>query len=229
MATSGSTDWTLTSRGVIRTALRLIGAIGVGEDPAAEDADEAITHLNMLLKTWGTDPKTFILAETGLTLVAATSSYSLPAARRVVEVRKRDTNSRDTPLGPLSRADYFNLPNKTQQGSLTSWWFDPQRATRTLYVWQVPDTAAATNFTLRYTYQRVIEDIDALDNDADVPQEWLEALAYALAGRLTLPFQTITTNPSLTAKIEERAAVLYDQLATEDQNDASLFIYPDMR
>lgn len=229
MATSGSSDFSLNARQVVQTALELCGAIGVGEDPAAEEATLGMKHLNLLLKTWSTDPKVFLLSEASLSLVAAMASYSLPAARRVVEVRRRDAAGRDTPMGPLYRDQYINLPNKSATGTPASWYFDPQRGTRTLYVWLAPDSAAATNYTLRYTYQRVIEDADALNNDNDVPQEWLEALTYSLAARLCLPLKVSTTAPQRAAEIKDMAASFYDQIATEDQQDASVFFQPDLR
>lgn len=226
MATSGSTDWTLTSRQLITAAMELCGSIGIGDTPEAEEADMAMKHLNMLLKTWGTDRKLFIMAEAAISpLVLATASYSLPAARRVTEVRRRIASS-DTPLQMLSRQEYFDLPNKSTTAAATAFWFDPQRTARTLYIWPVPTAAEVANATLRYTYHRVIEDVDALDNDPDVPQEWLEALTYSLAARIAIPLKRHIVDAAGFSKIEERAALLYAQLTADSDEDASVFFSP---
>lgn len=226
MATSGSVDFSQTARLVVTSALELCGALQIGESPSAEDAALAQKHLNLLLKTWGTDPKLFIMAEGVVTpLVLATASYSVPLARRVVEARRRYSGN-DTPLQPLSRQEYFDLPNKATAGAANSFYFDPQRSTRTLYIWPVPTAAEVASATIRYTYHRVIEDIDSLDNDPDVPQEWLEALTYSLAARICLPLGVYTSNPVLAAKIEERAGGLLAQLTADSQEDTSVFFSP---
>jgi hypothetical protein len=223
MATSGSTDYALTSLQVVTTALELTGALQIGETAAAEDAALALKHLNLMLKTWGTDPKLFIVAEGVVTpLVLSTASYTLTAARRVVEVRRRISGN-DTPLQKLSRQEYFDLPNKASTGAANSFYFDPQRATRTLYIWPVPTAAEVTSATLRYTYHRVIEDSDSLDNDPDVPQEWLEALAYSLAARLSVIPGYRGEN---SAEVKERAISLYSQLSADSEEDASVFFSP---
>jgi hypothetical protein len=226
LATSGSTDYALTSRQLVQTALELCGAVGLGETASSEESSLGLTHLNLMLKTWGTDPKLFIRAETSQALSASTASYTLTNARRVVEVRAR-TSSNDTPLEPLSWQDYFEIPRKTQTGTPTSFFFDPQRATRTLYVWPVPDATIAAATTLRYTYHRVIEDSDSLNNDPDIPQEWLEAAAYSLAARLCVPLGVVTSSPALAAEIKERAALLYAQLTADSDDSASVFFTPE--
>lgn len=225
MATSGSTDYTLNTREIITTALELVGARALGDTPSAEETDLALTHLNLLLKTWSADPKLFLLTETSVVLVASTASYSLPAARRVREVRRRASGI-DTPLDMLSRDDYFAIPNKAGTGTPNSAYFDPQRATRTLYVWPAPTTAIAAAYTLRYTYERVIEDADALANDPDVPQEWLEALAYSLAARIAIPLKRHLADAAGVAELKQRAADLYAQLTAQDEESTSVFIQP---
>lgn len=226
MATSGSTDYAQTSRQVVQTALELCGVAQIGETAGAEEATVALTHLNLLLKTWGTNSKLFIMAEGVVTpLVLSTASYSVPLARRVVEARRRYSGN-DTPLQPLSRQEYFDLPSKTTAGAANSFYFDPQRSTRTLYIWPVPTAAEVSGATIRYTYHRVIEDSDSLDNDPDVPQEWLETLTYCLAARIALPLGVFNANPALAAKLEERAGQLLAQLTADSQEDTSVFFSP---
>ena len=140
----------------------------------------------------------------------------------MLSVRRR-INGIDTPMNVLSRDEYDALPNKSGQGMPVSWYFDPQRSARTLYVWLVPTTALAASVSLKYTYLRVIEDVDALDNDPDVPQEWLEALVYSLSDRLANSYGE--NNPALSAF----AAQLVRDLSSQDQESASLFIQPAYR
>ena len=230
MATSSSSNYSLTARQIATAALEMVGVVDIGGTPAAEDATKALEQLNLMVKTWGADPKPklFQLTETSLTLLASTATYNListPGARKVLEVRRRTSNV-DIVLQPYSREEYLSEPSKTATGMPRAWYFDPQRATRTLYVVGVPDATIAASTTLRYTYLRVIEDLDTLDDDFDVPQEWLEVLQYGLAARLAIPYDLFLTNPAKAAKIEERAAALYGQLSSYDDEAASVFLQP---
>jgi hypothetical protein len=231
MATSGSTNYSLTARQIATAALELVGVIAIGETPEPEDAAKALEQLNLMVKTWGADPdpKLWQLTEGSVTLVASTSSYTLTAARKVTSARRRTgsgTSQNDLPLRLIGREEYFDKPNKLSTGSPLEAYFDPQRAARTLYVWPVPDATVAASTTLPYTYIRVLEDLDSLDDDFDVPQEWLEVLEYGLAARLTLPYRMHITDPAGAAEIKQRAAELYGQLSSYDEESASAFMQP---
>lgn len=232
MATSGSTNYSLTAREIATAALEMVGVVAIGETPPAADSTKALEQLNLMVKTWGADPepKLWQITETSLAPIASTASYNLvttPGARKVLEVRLRKTSTGiDTVMWPYSRQEYYEIPDKAGTGVPTVWWFDQQRASRTLYVWKVPTATIASDYTFRLSYLRVIEDLDSLSDDFDVPQEWLETLQYGLAARLAVPYDLFLTNPTKAAKIEERASALYAQLSAYDDEAASVFIQP---
>lgn len=222
MAVSGSTDFNMDARQVVTSAFINAKIYSPGETITAEDMDSGQEALNLMLKTWSAKEHLWIKAEGSVTLVAGQAAYAVSDARRVWSVRRR-VNGIDTPMNLLSREEYYDLPNKSGAGMPVSWYFDPQRSTRTLYLWLVPSASIAANTTLNYTYSRVIDDIDALENDPDVPQEWLEALIYALADRLANSYGA--DNATLTAF----AAKLVKDLSDQDQESASLFLQPSYR
>lgn len=227
MATSGTSAFSENVRQIITSALEEIGVISVGGTPGAEDSTKAVETLNLMLKTWGAspDPKLWLLTEGSVTLLAATASYALPAARKVISVRKRTSGS-DLPLIELSRQEYYDYPAKSSAGMPFQWFFDPQRAVRTLYVINVPGTAEAASTTLPYTYLRLIEDISTLDDDFDIPVEWLEVLKFGLAARLALTYRKHLTDPNGAAEIKQHAQELYAQLSSYDDESASVFLQP---
>lgn len=228
MATSGSVDYALTARQIITDALEDVGVIAIGDTPSAEDAEKARVKMNQMLKTWGTQEKLWVRTEGSVTLLASTASYAsspVSLARKVTAVRRR-TSSVDTPLSEMSRQEWLDFPSKTAAGMPYKWYFDPQRATRTLYLAGVPDATIAASTTLRVDYLRVIEDIDNLDDDIDAPQEWLEACSASLAARLLIPYSVHLTDPVKASKIEERAVTLYSQLTADSQEDGSVFFQP---
>lgn len=220
MATSGSVDFSMDAREIITEAFQTAKIIAAGETPTGDEMDDGERKLNLLLKTWSAKEHLWIKTEGTTALTASTASFAITGARRMLSVRRR-TSSIDTPMNELARQEYYDLPNKSSTGMPVSWYFDPQRSTRTLYVWPTASTAIAATTALHYTYMRVIEDIDALENDADVPQEWLEALIYSLAARLALAYGSDVLVP-VTA-IAER---LVTDLASQDQEPVSLYFQP---
>jgi len=104
---------------------------------SAEDADRAVTELNLMLKGWMRYEHLWRLTEGSQTLVADTASYAItPRPYRVHDIRYRDSSSTDTIMTPMTRELYYTLPDKTIQGTPTQWWFDPQRDTDTIFIWR---------------------------------------------------------------------------------------------
>lgn len=187
MATSGSIDFSLNAREIIEFAFDEIRVTSPGETASAEDVALGMQRLNMMLKSWqATAPSLWRQTEGTVTLTTAVSYALSPRPFRVVECRYRDSNGRDLPMIELTRQEYMDMPLKTSTGTPTQYYVDYQRSATTLHVW--PVLAAATTQSLRYTYQRAFEDIDALINDLDVPSEHLETVGTNLAVRLLAPF-----------------------------------------
>lgn len=183
MTTSGSIDFSLNARQVIKAALKKIRVIAEGEDPTATQAADATEALNLMLKGWQKHSSLWRMTEGTVTLVADTYSYALsPVPYKVIDARYRDANSRDLPMIEITRQEYYDLPIKDSTGIPTQYYVDQQRSTMTMYLWQA--LSSVTTETIRYTYQRAFEDIDSLDNDLDLGSEHLELVTYALAARL---------------------------------------------
>jgi hypothetical protein len=153
MAVSGSTSYSINANQIIDKAFHRLGKASEGEAISARMYEDGRSSLNLIIKSkLGTTDRLFLRAEGSVTLVASQASYTLAASLRVQSVRRRDSDGDDTPMNELSRQEYFDLPNKTSSPSIpVSWYFDPQQALGTLYVWPAPDTNAASDFTLRTT------------------------------------------------------------------------------
>lgn len=223
MATSGSVDFSLTAREIITEAFQTAKVVAAGETPTADELEDGERKLNLMLKSWGSKEHLWIKTEGTQALTATTASYAITGARRMLSVRRR-TSSIDTPMNELSREEYYDLPTKSATGTPVSWYFDPQRSTRTLYVWPTATTAVAANTTLYFTYLRVIEDIDSLENDPDVPQEWLEALIYNLAAKLALAYGS-----DMYPVLRVEAAQLLKDIEAQDQEPVSVYFQPGRR
>lgn len=188
MATSGSTDYSLNARQLVAYALKKLRITPLGETMNSDEAAMALEELNVMLKGWQlSGPNLWRQTFGSVTLVASTASYTLsPRPIRVYEARYRNASSIDLPMGELNRADYVSLPSKSSTGTPTQYFIDYQRAAATMYVWPVP--ASVTSETIQYTYQRIFEDLDSLNDDIDIPQEYLAVVGYQLADRLQEQF-----------------------------------------
>lgn len=189
MALSSSTDFTLTGTEIVTEARRRLGIQPTEEALTAAELTEGLTALNLMLKTWAADGVMYwTMTEGSLSLVQGTQSYSFASGGDFTTVPfdmmdvRITRDSTDLPMTELSREEYFALPNKTVQGYPTQWFYDRQRDTGTLYVWP---TADASLGTLKFTYRRTLMDMDEGTNNIDLPQEWLEAIVYNLADRLS--------------------------------------------
>lgn len=217
MATSGSTDFSLTAREVITFALRKLGVTPSGVTVGANEAATAQQELNLMLKSWQKYPSLWRLTEGTVTLVGSTISYALsPVPHRVLSVRYLNAGGNSLPMEELSRSEYYDLPNTTNAGSPHSFYVDYQRTAANLKVWQ--PLASVTTETLAYTYYRKFEDIDSLDNDIDVKQEWLDVVGYNLAKRLTPDFSRSNASERM-AFIREEADRLLDDMLDDDRED----------
>ena len=102
---------------------------------------------------------------------------------RIVDARlftyaRPGADALETPMFPMSRLDYRDLPNKTVTGTPTSFFYDPQLNRGIIYVWPAPPNA---NDAVKFTWYRMIEDFDTASNNPDLPTEWLSTLVWGLA------------------------------------------------
>jgi hypothetical protein len=226
MSTSGTASFTLTAAQVITYALKKIGVVRAGGAATGEAAEDARLELEMMLKEWAlTGPCLFTRREGSAALTANTQSYALSDTMplRILHARYRDASGRDTPMDALTREEYFGLPLKASRGVPWQYYFDPQGAASALYVW--PVLPAVNGETIEYTYQRRIEDIGAVTNSIDIPQEWLSTLGYGLAARLLDDYGIAD---AIGGRIRERAQSLR-QLAMDYEREDTAYFMPDAR
>jgi hypothetical protein len=204
MTMSTSYNYTATRDQIITRALRIIGAIGQGETPAATAVTEAAESLNDIVKSWAADGmQLWCTREYTLTPVAGTSSYTVgvgstinaPAPSKIIQAWSRTTSTnRDTPTLLISRHDYNMLGNKVQDGSPSQLWYDTPggiSATEiqgTVYLYVVPDTAYAAASTIRFIGIRPIMDFDASTDVLDFPTYWINAVKWGLASELAFEY-----------------------------------------
>ena len=108
-----------------------------------------------------------------------TTKYNKPLD--VLHARLNNGEDSFTVLQPLSREQYFALPNRLTAGSPTHYYFDRQLSNGVLYLYPVPNDP---HKWVELTVARYVEDFDTASDDPDFPQEWLDALVWNLAKQL---------------------------------------------
>ena len=221
MATSGDIDFTLTARSVIQRAYEVLGVYGASDTVEADDAELARVLLNAMLKSWQSDGcNLWREEEDTLTVPVSTASVTMdPRVIDVLEARVEMSSTYERPLARWEWGEYVAVPNKAAPGVPAAFVLRKERAQTVFRVWPVPTAET----TIHFTAARVIEDVTALDDELDLPQEWLECVIYNLAAKLAIPHARVGTPEAQAAKQE--GAALYAQMRDMDR-PASVFFQP---
>lgn len=233
MTTSGSYDYTLTANQIIDAMFNKLGVGSEGEALTARHYEDGRRVLNLLVKKWGAAEHLWTETEGSVILIADQQSYALATLfsvkpMRVLSVRRKVTSGgNETPLNEMSRQEYFDTPNKSQSSTPNSFYYDPQRTTGTLYLWPPANTATAAAQTLNVSYLRRMADFDGASDEADMPQEWLDALIWNGADSLEVEYPV--NDQRIASKITAYALDSFAALKGWDHEPASVFLQPDYR
>ena len=214
MATSGTTDFSLDIAEVIEEAYERCGK----EVRTAYDMRSARRSLNLLFIEWANKGLNLWTITTGSYTVTEGTGLKvlIPGMADILEVYIRRDGD-DYTLTRIGRDEYANLPDKSQEGRPSTYWFDRQ-LTPELNVWPAPENSTDVVY---YTYVRRIEDAGALSNDVDAPWRFYPAMVAGLAYYVAIkkaPDRLVYLKP------------LYDEAlkdaVEEDEDRVSWFIVP---
>lgn len=148
----------------------------------------------------------------------ATSPELIPVSR-ILNVRRQETTDYEIPIVFESREDYFNLPNKNQNGTPIQAYYSRQdvagETSGIMYLWNAPISSTPV---INFTYERKIAiAIDAIDT-IDIPDYAQEALIYNLAVKLIPKYGCSAIRAQL---ITNQAQVLKNDMLSFDSS-----VYP---
>jgi hypothetical protein len=123
----------------------------------------------------------------------------------------------DISISRVSRGDYIDIPDKTDQGRPSEFFVDRQ-VTPTITMWPSPE-----NSTDQLIYYRVrrIQDADAGVNTADIPFRFLPCLTAGLAYYIS-----IKRSPDRVQLMKAIYNEEFDRAASEDSERTSLYLVP---
>lgn len=171
--------------------------------------------------------KLFLETEASVTLVTGQQAYSfrpggdvnIPRPLRVKDAVYVDSSGQSRSLIALGRTDWAQQPSRSTQGAVTQYFADRLYDRLNLYLWNTPDTSAATG-TLRVTLHAAAATL-SLSLTTAFPPEWVMFLRWALAADLAsgMPVEVIQ-------RAEGKAAQFRSVLEGFDVEDAPTRLMP---
>jgi hypothetical protein len=169
MAVSGSKDFELDVSDYIEEAFERCGK----EMRTGYDLKTAKRSLNLLFADWANRGlNQWTIQQVTATLTQGVSDITVGADTiDILSIVVRRDNT-DYGIQRLSRDDYINIPNKTQQ-SRSSQWFLDRLISPVLKLWPVPD-----NSTDQIIYNRLVrlDDADSATDTLQIPFRFYPAL-----------------------------------------------------
>lgn len=150
--------------------------------------EDARMATNMLMGRWSADGVNLWQVDLQtIPLIQGCATYPVPSNTIVMLDMYYTINNGqqeiDRIMTPISRTEYANYPNKSQQGAPTVAWYD-RLLSPTVTLWPTPNgqQAAFKYYRLRQTQDSVL----ANGTNVEVPVYFLEAYTFGLAYRLAL-------------------------------------------
>lgn len=199
---------TYTARQIVTQALKLSGALGVGQSLSADDATDALTTLNLLLEEW--QPQRWLVYDTTTLSKVSTGAqsytigpgadFSMDRPVRIENAYARYTNlsptTVDMPIALInSREDYNGITLKNLTSRPQAVFYDTGYPIGQLYFWPVPQAAT---YTLFVTATTPLQSFASLNDTVAMPAPYNSALVGNLAERLR-PMFGLPPDQSITA------------------------------
>lgn len=194
----------------------LLGVLGEGETPSADQLRDGIDALKDLLASWGTEG--FVVpsrVREEFALVAGQASYTVGAAgtfntARPVEIEAasiKDENSNpaaETPLEVITLAEWAGIPLKEMTGQPTKIYRQGTFPLETIYLYPVPD--AAKKLVL-YSRKALLSIANA-NTTLDLPDGYARAIRYNLAVELAPEYSKPVPNEVAAIAVESKTNIV---------------------
>lgn len=217
MTTSSSRDFDLDVAEIIEEAYERCGL----EVRTGYDARTARRSMNLMFADWANRGlNLWTVTQATLSLVSGTAAYSLASNYTdLLEVVVRNSSNVDTSLSKMSRSEYLAIPNKTNAGRPTQYFYNRQ-VTPSITLWPTPNDSTDT---LVYYYVNRIQDVDALQNTTDAPFRFLPCMVAGLAYYIA-----IKKAPERVQMLKSIYEEEFQRAADEDEDRVSLKLQPGM-
>lgn len=183
-----------TARDIITLAFREAGILGVGQDLLAQDVNDGLTYLKMMMAQWQSRRWMVPALITYNVLGTGAVSYTVGTGGNIDIVRPKQIEAayviqENTGANPVSiwltrinsKEDYDAIALKNQPTLPNYYFYDGSWPLANLYFWPLPSSMYRMYITVR---KQLDFPQDSLDTEFVLPEEYLEAIHYNLAIRL---------------------------------------------
>jgi len=205
-----------TARDIIKSSLRLIGAISQGENPSASESSDGLTTLNDLLDSWSNENLIipFRTTET-FDLVSGQQVYTMGASGDFdttwpIEIMKayyQDNTASpklELPIKLLTQAEWARIQTKETQSSIpTCGYVETEYPLKKIFLYPVPNIAKKI---VIYSIKALVNFSDASDS-LTLPPGYARALKYNLAIELAPEYGTEVTISVQNTAVTSKAAL----------------------
>jgi hypothetical protein len=182
-----------TALDLIKRSLRMLGVYSIGEDPSADESQDALTALNATLGTLSNTPLVYAKTLDSIAITANQSSVTVGPSGATVTTRPVmvsgdsyvlvDTTS--WPLSIFTQHQYDGIPWKAQAGIPEGLWCQMDMPDITVTLWPVPSQA----MTLKLWSTKLLASFPALTTVVSLPPGYEDGLAYLLAEALAPEYE----------------------------------------
>jgi len=217
MTTSGTRDFNLDIAEAIEEAYERIGR----EMRTGYDAKTARRSLNLMFAEWANRGlNLWTVVQDTLTVTQGVAQYTLqPDVVDILDMSLR-RNGTDIEMERISRSDYLDFPNKTDQGRPSQFFFDRQ-ISPVVNLWQTPENSTDQ---LVYYYVRRIEDAGGLTNTTGIPFRFYPCMVAGLSYYLA-----IKRAPERVQMMKSIYEEEFQRAAMEDEDRVPLIMRPSGR
>ena len=232
MSTSGNTIYQVDRDVIIKAALRKLGVLAKGQEPDADDIDDAAVALNMIvaefrsigMPLWARKTYTFTpVLNTKTYQIGIGKTFNTPYPLHVLQAYRTDSTSTTKIFMEIVSNFNYNLYPTNSGGTPIQLNYQPFINYGEINIWPTPDSAAVAYSTITIVYQAPFEYFDSSTDTMAFPEEWYNAIVYNLANNLA---------PEWTIPLQDRQmlqAQAKQHLETAKENgveDGSFFIQP---
>ncbi len=173
-------DYLATRNEIIEGAFRIVGVLEAGQVLTAEQLDQGIKALQLLIKSWSNE-HLFLWSfdQTSFATVVAQETYDSTLDQTIIGLDKAwivDTNE-DIPIEVVSYSRYLDIVDKETNSGRPVLIAYKSTPAPSFYLWPSPDAI----YTIKGLCVFPLEDFDVANASGDVPARFQRALKYGLA------------------------------------------------
>lgn len=197
-----------TALDVIKRSMRMLGVLGIGETPSAEETVDGLMALNALIGTISNTGLVYVKSLDSIAVSAGTASITVGPSGGTVATRPVNVlgdsyfviGDESYPLDLWTLQQYNAIESKASEGTPVGIWVKPDMPNVTITFYPVPNEA----LTLKLWSNKPITGTLAAATSLSLPPGYDDALAYLVAESIAPEYEKPITPDLMRGIIRSR-------------------------